>query len=233
VSQTYTAQLSRWLRGFEAQHKASTSPLSLFKKLKYRHVQLASSMLAASGVSAVCLALQLCQPTTCSCRQPIQTAATLDFVPTALWPRLHFYSKVAVRMVVLLSILCPLAVLFPLASLHPYARNAWLGLLRFSLRWCGPAFTKWAQWTSARGDLLPADVRSVLETLQNAAPSQSPADTLRILQRSLPMPVDEVFAHFDMEPVGCGAIAAVHRAVLTPKAAALCGIFPDQVSFCA
>ena len=199
-------------------------------KQKKFPLQLVFVSLAAAAVPAALLMLPNFPMSPWSGYQPThRPTATLEPMPEAIWPRLMFSTRVATRMVVLLSILVPLAMLYPISWLHRYARTLWLGLLRLSLRWCGPAFTKWAQWVSARGDLLPHDVRAVLETLQNAAPTQSHADIMHTLQQSLPAPVDEVFARFDMEPAGCGAIAQVHRATLTPEAAALCGISPDQV----
>lgn len=211
--------------------RLSSSALHRLTVQKYSPLRLVFISLAAAGVPAALSMLPVFKLAPCSHCQPIHNpTGTLDFVPAAVWPRLQFYLRVAMRMVVLLSILSPLAILYPVSCLHPRARTLWLGLLQLSLRWCGPAFTKWAQWASARGDLLPPDVRAVLETLQNAAPAQSRADTMRTLQRSLSMPLDEVFAYIDMEPAGCGAIAQVHRAGLTPKAAAMCGVSPDQVT---
>lgn len=233
---TRPEQLRRLYReaGESQEGRLASSALQLFTKQKDSSVQLFFVSLAVAGVP-VAFSLQHFHVTPRSHCQPIDTTAALDNVPAVVWPRLRFYSRVTVRMVVLLSIFSPLAFLYPISCLHPRARTVWLGLLRLSLQWCGPAFTKWAQWASARGDLLPPDVRAVLETLQNAAPAESRADTLRTLQRSLSMPIDEVFAYIDLEPAGSGAIAQVHRAELTPKAAAFCGISPDQVlpsSYC-
>jgi hypothetical protein len=226
-----TVQLGRWFWGAaHAQGGFSKNALWLLTGQKYGKLQLGCLSLAAAGVLAAPWLLPASPLTACSHCQPIHPTAALDYIPVAVWPRMHFYLRVASRMTALLSILLPLCLLYPISCLHPCARSLWLGLLRTSLRWCGPAFTKWGQWASARGDLLPQDVRAILQTLQNAAPAQSHADTMRTLQQSLPMPVDDVFAYIDPEPAGCGAIAQVHRARLTPGAAAICGISPDQVT---
>jgi hypothetical protein len=184
------------------------------------------------------LAVGLVLPLTCAMRPLVPLphcqaihipVVSLDCVPGGLWRKLQFYASVLLRGAMLFSIVVPLALTYPLSSLHPRVQAIWLSLFQLSLRWCGPAFTKWGQWASARGDLLPHDVRSVLETLQSKAPSQPPKYTIETLHRSLPLPFDEVFESFEMEPIGSGAIAEVHRARLTPAAAAMCGISAEQV----
>lgn len=143
--------------------------------------------------------------------------------------QLAFVVHMCFRTALLLSILFPLLLTYPLANLHPYGRSAWLQLLRHSLKYCGPAWAKWGQWASARPDLLPTDIRQVLETLHTAVPPHSAAGSRAVLQNSLPLPLDEIFERIEWEPVASGAIAQVHRAWLTPKAAELCGASPDEV----
>ena len=235
VRWTWRSHAAEQLLGYRWHSKSGGSSLGtgrLYKPTpqKTRPLQVVFISLVAAAVPAALSMVPLFNMSPGSSCQPTHNpAGTLESMPEAAWPRLKFYWRVVTRMVVLLSILSPLAILYPISCLHRHARSLWLGLLRLSLRWCGPAFTKWAQWVSARGDLLPHDVRAVLETLQNAAPTQSHADIMKTLQQSLSGSVDEVFAHFDMEPAGCGAIAQVHRATLTAEAAAICGISPDQV----
>lgn len=212
------------------QGKFSTSKLWIITQQKCRPLQaVLMSLAAAAGVPTALSVLPLFRPTNYSRCQPISPVYAASVVPVAILPRIRFYCRVAVRMVVLMAILAPLVILYPVGCWNSYARATWLNLLWLSLPWCGPAFTKWGQWASARGDLLPSDVREVLETLQNAAPAQPAASIKKTLQNSLPMPIDEAFSSIDWEPCGSGAIATVHRAVLTPEAAALCGFPAGQV----
>ena len=125
--------------------------------------------------------------------------------------------------------MAPLLIAFPLTSLHPKLRQWWLTWLAWGLRWCGPAFTKWGQWAAGRPDLLPADIRQVLETLHTNAPTHSKAATLAALQHALPAPLEVLFDELVLEPEASGAIAQVHRAKLSAQGADLCGALPGQV----
>jgi aarF domain-containing kinase len=133
------------------------------------------------------------------------------------------------RAFVLLCIIVPLLGTYPLAGLHTWVRRAWLTCLLHCLRWCGPAFTKWGQWAAGRPDLLPLEIRAVLETLHTAAPMHSPSQTLQALQYALPAPVDELFDELEVETRTSGAISQVHRAVLSARGAEMCGVLRGQV----
>lgn len=163
----------------------------------------------------------------CQAIHPTHTAQPQS-QPGAL-SQLAFVLHMCFRTALLLSILFPLLLTYPLANLHPFGRSAWLQLLRHSLKYCGPAWAKWGQWASARPDLLPSDIRQVLETLHTAVPPHSAAASRAVLQNSLALPLDEIFERIEWEPVASGAIAQVHRAWLTPGAAQLCGASPGEV----
>ena len=137
--------------------------------------------------------------------------------------------RVLQRTLWLLCLLIPLAATFPITSLHPALRTLWLHALSGSLFWCGPAFTKWGQWAAGRPDLLPADVRQVLETLHTAAATHSAAASATAVRQSLGDELGDVFASFEAAPIASGAIAQVHRARLSAHGAALCRRQPGEV----
>lgn len=188
-------------------------------------------LVASCGIGAVLLQASHAPvtPAQAHCQTPHLPSQPQNPEDASVWESLKFAAHMCLRTTVLLSILVPLLVIFPFADLHPYGRRAWLLLLQHSLKYCGPAWAKWGQWASARPDLLPADVRQVLETLHTAVPAHSAAASRAVLQRSLPLPFDEVFERFEWEPIASGAIAQVHRAWLTPPVADLCGVSPDEV----
>ncbi|MBL0719051.1 ubiquinone biosynthesis regulatory protein kinase UbiB [Piscinibacter sp. Jin2] len=86
--------------------------------------------------------------------------------------------------------------------------------LRQALERLGPIFVKFGQVLSTRRDLLPPDVADELARLQDRVPP-IPSDQARALvEAAYGRPVDQVFAHFEREPVASASIAQVHFARL-------------------
>eukprot|EP00892_Ulva_mutabilis_P007710 jgi/Ulvmu1/5310/UM022_0104.1 len=218
LAQTFVSQLrvSRW------HHQPSRLWLAIRHPLPL--------VIAACGAGAGLIQVSQGQATPAPIHRNTSQLAAVQYseAPSVL-SRFTLAAHMCFRTIVLLSVLVPLLATYPLANLHPVGRRAWLRMLHHSLKYCGPAWAKWGQWASARPDLLPTDVRQVLEMLHTAVPAHSAAATRSVLQKSLPLPFDEVFERFEWEPIASGAIAQVHRAWLKPAAAELCGASPDEV----
>ena len=79
----------------------------------------------------------------------------------------------------------------------------------------GGTFVKLGQLLSARPDLLPQSFVLELSKLQDHAKPFPGALAKETVEAELRLPVDEVFAEFNEEPLASGSIAQVHSAVLT------------------
>ncbi len=86
--------------------------------------------------------------------------------------------------------------------------------LRRTLEDLGPTFVKFGQLLSTRPDVIPESVLFELQKLQDTASPMPPGSALRIAERELGSPVDEIFSDIDTEPHGAASIGQVHRAVL-------------------
>ncbi|MEY4506444.1 MAG: putative protein kinase UbiB [Pseudomonadota bacterium] len=86
--------------------------------------------------------------------------------------------------------------------------------LRQALERLGPIFVKFGQVLSTRRDLLPIDIADELAHLQDRVPPFDSAVAVATIERALGMPVDEVFADFERQPVASASIAQVHFATL-------------------
>jgi ubiquinone biosynthesis protein len=76
----------------------------------------------------------------------------------------------------------------------------------------GPTFIKLGQILSTRRDLLPPDWTTALESLQDDAP-RVPFELVRAqVEAALGGPLEQHFAHFEVEPLGTASIGQTHRA---------------------
>jgi ubiquinone biosynthesis protein len=86
-------------------------------------------------------------------------------------------------------------------------------VLRNILTDLGPVYIKLGQLMSTRPDLLPPSYLEALETLQSNVPPVPWSEIERVIQASLPQPIEQVFASIDHQPVAAGSIAQVHRVI--------------------
>lgn len=70
------------------------------------------------------------------------------------------------------------------------------------------------QWASSRADLFPPIVCTLLVKLQSNVGPHAFHHTQRAIQDAFLYTIDELFDSFDPDPIGCGAIAQVHRATI-------------------
>lgn len=86
--------------------------------------------------------------------------------------------------------------------------------LRLALQELGPIFVKFGQAVSTRRDLLPPDIADELAKLQDRVPPFPAALARAAVERTLGRPVEQIFAHFEDEPLAAASIAQVHAARL-------------------
>jgi len=93
-------------------------------------------------------------------------------------------------------------------------RKKMAGELRDSLIRLGPTFIKVGQLLSTRVDVLPPEVVGELARLQNEVPGFPSERAMAIIKKDLGKPADEIYAHFEREPLAAASLAQVHRARL-------------------
>ena len=86
--------------------------------------------------------------------------------------------------------------------------------LREALERLGPIFVKFGQVLSTRRDLLPLDIADELARLQDQVPPFDPDLALATIEKSIGVPLGQVFASIERTPVASASIAQVHLGVL-------------------
>lgn len=86
--------------------------------------------------------------------------------------------------------------------------------LRLALEECGGMFVKMGQVLATRSDLVSPAVASELSHLQDDVRTVDREQIAGLLVTELEAQVDEVFAHFEWEPVAAASIGQAHRARL-------------------
>ena len=86
--------------------------------------------------------------------------------------------------------------------------------IRLFLEELGPTFVKIGQVASTRYDVLPADIISELENLQDQAPPFPYENVQKIIEDELGHPIADLFKEFNGEPLAAASIGQVHYAVL-------------------
>jgi ubiquinone biosynthesis protein len=86
--------------------------------------------------------------------------------------------------------------------------------IRLFLEELGPTFVKIGQVASTRYDVLPADIISELENLQDQAPPFPYENVQEIIEDELGHPIADLFKEFNEEPLAAASIGQVHYAVL-------------------
>jgi ubiquinone biosynthesis protein len=78
----------------------------------------------------------------------------------------------------------------------------------------GPTFVKFGQLLSIRPDVIPPEVIAELRLLQDSVSPFSYEEVEQVVRAELKGSVDQLFAHFDPEPVAAASIGQVHFAEL-------------------
>jgi len=86
--------------------------------------------------------------------------------------------------------------------------------LRMALTELGPTYIKLGQILSTRGDLIGPDMAEELARLQADVPADTKEQVCNTVESELGKPIEELFAEFNMKPMGSASIGQAHRAVL-------------------
>ncbi len=97
---------------------------------------------------------------------------------------------------------------------HDLIRGLTPEKLRAVLEDMGPTFIKLGQIMSMHPDILPREYCQELSKLRAEVTPLPFAQIQRVLEEEYKLPIQEVFAHVEQEPLGSASIAQVHKAVL-------------------
>ena len=86
--------------------------------------------------------------------------------------------------------------------------------LREMLDELGPTFVKFGQLLSTRPDVVPPDIITELQALQDDVRPFPYEDVERVIREDLDLVVEQLFSDFDPVPVAAASIGQVHRATL-------------------
>lgn len=86
--------------------------------------------------------------------------------------------------------------------------------IRMALEELGPTFVKLGQYMSTRADLIPLPYIRELEKLQDEVTPFAAHLVRETLEEELSSPVEQLFYHFEEEPLAAASIGQVHRAQL-------------------
>jgi predicted unusual protein kinase regulating ubiquinone biosynthesis (AarF/ABC1/UbiB family) len=92
----------------------------------------------------------------------------------------------------------------------------------------GGLMIKVGQFLSSRLDVLPPEVTRELEGLQDEVRAENFADIRALAESELGMGLEQAYEFFDVTPLAAASLGQVHRARLSPEAAADTG-FADVV----
>jgi len=86
--------------------------------------------------------------------------------------------------------------------------------VRHTMEELGPTYIKLGQILSTRPDLLPPEYIEELSKLLDAAPPVATEEIVAELEQELDASVQDIFEHFETEPIASASIGQAHRAVL-------------------
>lgn len=86
--------------------------------------------------------------------------------------------------------------------------------LRLALQELGPIFVKFGQILSTRRDLIPVDIADELAFLQDRVKPFDGELARTQVEAALGKPIDQLYARFDLQPLGSASISQVHGAQL-------------------
>lgn len=78
----------------------------------------------------------------------------------------------------------------------------------------GGVMIKLGQFLSVRVDILPVEVIGELADLQDEVPAEPIRKILALIEADFGRPADQVFSHFDRNPIAAASLAQTHKAVL-------------------